>query len=138
MRVQCLRFKVIWNAKIIIFSFLKISDICKTKSGLYFHPTIIFISNIYSVFVLLSIRCFFVSFSGRITQFTLRTWLQFLCLKQNIYWRWIWSLDGNKDRSSSGNELWSDQDSSWRVTSFSFRFTFHYFPFNSRLKICFP
>jgi hypothetical protein len=25
-----------------------------------------------------------------------------------------------------------------QVTSFSFRFTFHYFPFNPRLKIIFP
>jgi hypothetical protein len=50
----------------------------------------------------------------------------------------IWSLDGNKDRSLSGNELWSGQDSSWHDTSFSFRFTFHYFPFNPWLKIIFP
>jgi len=47
----------------------------QTKSSLYFHPTIIFISNIFSVFVYLGIRCFFVSFSDRIAQFTLRTWL---------------------------------------------------------------
>ena len=34
----------------------------QTKSGLYFHPTIIFISNIYSVFAYLSILCFFFLF----------------------------------------------------------------------------
>jgi hypothetical protein len=31
------------------------------------------------------LRCFFVSFSGRIAQFTLRTWLQFLCLRHFLH-----------------------------------------------------
>ena len=51
------------------------------------------------------------------------------------YWRWIWSLDGNKDHSSSGNELWSGKDSSWQVTSFSLRFTFHYFTIKNNFPL---
>ena len=45
-------------------------------------------SPIYILFLFnLSIRCFFVSFSDRIAQYTLRTWLQFLCLRHfHLYW----------------------------------------------------
>ena len=53
----------------------------------------------------------------------------------------------NKNRIYIGDEYdrWMEIKTAFRLetnsevaTSFSFRFTFHYFPFNPRLKIIFP
>jgi hypothetical protein len=142
----------------------------------------------------LAFAAVFFSFSGIFAQFTLRTWLQFLCLRHFLHQHYsgacaqslpnefksevnsIWFAllsgvsgwmvrppDVPDGQNCLGNlfrfrtfslgylfrcqaiwadlllhlELWSGQDSSWQVTSFSFRFTFHYFPLNPRLKIIF-
>ena len=66
-------------------------------------------SPIYILFLFnLSIRCFFVSFSDRIAQFTLRTWLQFLCLRHFLHQHY-----NRTCAQSLPNEFKSEVNSIW-------------------------
>jgi hypothetical protein len=65
----------------------------------------------------------------RIAQFTLRTWLQFLCLRHFLHQHYIGAC-----ALSLPNEFKSEEVANIIFVSIYI----HYFPFNPRLKIIFP